>query len=125
MENNSLNFMEILRLYFVRYTDFRTRSRRSEYWWIVLFTSLVSNILATIFPEAACIWILITFVPTLALTVRRLHDMGKSGWFYLVGLIPLVGTILLLIWLSRDSGPDNQWGPNPKITRNYRTDFDY
>ena len=59
-------------------------------------------------------WSLATLVPQIAITIRRLHDIGKSGWYYLIGLIPLVGGIILLVWMCQDSTEDNQWGPNPK-----------
>ena len=53
-------------------------------------------------------------VPTIAVAVRRLHDTDKSGWFLLIGLIPLIGAIVLIVFFVADSGPDNQYGPNPK-----------
>ena len=60
---------------------------------------------------------LAVFIPNLAVFVRRLHDTGKSGWTLLVYFIPLVGLILLIVWLASDSQPgSNQWGPNPKET---------
>ena len=67
------------------------------------------------FPSISYIYSLAVFVPSLAVGVRRLHDMGKSGWFLLIGLIPIVGWILLIIWLCTDSEPaSNEWGANPK-----------
>jgi uncharacterized membrane protein YhaH (DUF805 family) len=55
------------------------------------------------------------FIPGLAVTVRRLHDTGRSGWWVLVGLIPVIGFIILLVFMVLDSQPaSNQWGPNPK-----------
>ena len=53
-------------------------------------------------------------IPGTALCVRRLHDVGKSGWFYLWILLPLIGYIIILIQFCKDSTGDNQWGPNPK-----------
>ena len=53
-------------------------------------------------------------IPGLSICVRRLHDIGKSGWYYLIGLIPLVGGIIMIVWFCQDSAPANQWGPNPK-----------
>jgi len=68
-----------------------------------------------VLPDIAGLWTLVTFIPTLSLTVRRLHDIGKSGWWYLIGIIPLVGGILLLVWYCKDSQPgSNQWGHSPK-----------
>jgi uncharacterized membrane protein YhaH (DUF805 family) len=55
-------------------------------------------------------------IPAFAVAVRRLHDIGKSGWFLLLNFIPLIGAIVLLVWLCRDSDSDNQYGPNPKAS---------
>ncbi len=112
---SSVGFIEAVKLYFTRYAEFSGRSRRSEYWWAVLFTSLVSGLIAAIVPDAAGIWSLVTLIPGLAVLVRRLHDVGKSGWYCLMSLIPLVGGILVLIQLCKDSEPENQWGRNPKM----------
>ena len=109
-----VGFLEAVKLAFQHYADFKGRARRSEYWWFTLFNTIASSVIGAIAPDLAWIWTLIVLVPGIALVVRRLHDAGKSGWFYLWGLIPLVGTIIMLIQLLKDSAPDNQWGPNPK-----------
>ena len=63
----------------------------------------------------AYLWSLAVFIPSLAVSVRRLHDIGRSGWWLLLSLIPLVGAIILIIWYCTDSQPGaNQYGPNPK-----------
>lgn len=122
-ETQSVPFVDAVKLYFTRFTDFGTRSRRSEYWWVCLFNFIVGFIIGMIIPDLSWIWSLITLVPTLALCVRRLHDTGRSGWFYLLILIPLVGSIILIVFFCQDSAPDNRWGPNPKAPR-YRSNFD-
>ncbi len=109
----SVGFIDAAKLFFQKYADFNTRSRRSEYWWASLFTYLVSLVICWI-PIIPWIWSVAILVPNLAISVRRLHDIGKSGWWYLISLIPLVGGIILLVFCCQDSGPDNQWGPNPK-----------
>ena len=109
-----ISFIEAVKLYFVRYADFKGRSRRSEYWWATLFTMIVGGIISAILPDFAWIWSLVTLVPGLAICVRRLHDVGKSGWFYLWCLLPIAGFIIILIQFCKDSTEDNQWGPNPK-----------
>ncbi|BDP42173.1 hypothetical protein DAETH_21420 [Deinococcus aetherius] len=69
---------------------------------------LVSLILSAVYGLA-------TFLPTLAVNIRRLHDTGRSGWWYLIAFVPLVGGIVLLIFAVMDSQPGtNKWGPNPK-----------
>ena len=113
-EAKSVSFIEAVKLAFSHYADFKGRSRRSEYWWFTLFNMIVSGIIGAIIPELAGVWSLVVLVPGLALCVRRLHDIGRSGWAYLVGLIPLVGGIILIVWFCTDSTEDNQWGPNPK-----------
>ena len=111
----SVGFFEAIKLAFVHYADFKGRSRRSEYWWFTLFNTIIGFVLGLLLPNFAWIWSLVVLLPSLALCVRRLHDVGKSGWFYLWILLPLVGGIILLIQFCKDSTEDNQWGPNPKM----------
>jgi len=110
-----------------QYTDFNGRARRKEYWMFVLFNlifSVIAMILDNVFGIAMegigygplyGIYLLAIILPSLAVAVRRLHDIGKSGWMILITLIPLIGGIWLLVLLATDSNPgDNQYGPNPK-----------
>lgn len=113
-----VGFIEAIKLFFRRYADFNGRSRRSEYWWVMLFISLFSSFLDTISGDSSLLptlWSLGTLIPCIALAVRRLHDVGKSGLYYLWNLLPVVGQIMVLIQLVKDSAPDNQYGPNPKM----------
>jgi uncharacterized membrane protein YhaH (DUF805 family) len=104
-----------------QYADFEGRARRKEYWMFTLF-NLIFAILAVVIDgligTGAIIYlfyVLGTLIPNLSVSVRRLHDVGKSGWMYLVALIPLVGFIWLLVLFTTDSQPgDNEYGPNPK-----------
>ena len=115
MNVQKIGFLEAVKLFFKNYTNFRTRSRRSEYWWAWLFCSIVPAILSAVVPEIAGLWSLVILIPSLSVGVRRLHDIGKSGWWYLILLVPIAGPIILLIWACKDSASeDNQWGPNPK-----------
>ena len=110
-----MNMIQAVTLYFKNYVNFQGRSRRSEYWWVCLFNMIVSGILTAALPEIAGIWTLAVAIPSLSLAVRRLHDIGKSGWWYLLVARPLVGGIILLIWFCKDSRYEaNQWGPCPK-----------
>lgn len=104
-----------------KFCCFSGRARRREYWMFTLFYILVLLglfIVAQVIPAfsfAYFICPLVLLLPSLGVTVRRLHDIGKSGWLILVGLIPFVGGIILLIFECLDSTPgENQYGPNPK-----------
>lgn len=113
-EVKSVSFIDAVKLAFSHYADFKGRARRSEYWWFTLFNVIVSGLVSYIIPDLAWIWTLAVLIPGLSICVRRLHDIGKSGWYYLIGLIPLVGGIIMIVWFCQDSAPANQWGPNPK-----------
>ena len=75
----SVNFIDAVKLFFTKYADFNTRSRRSEYWWSVLFCAVASSLAAGILKDYAWIWSLVVLIPTIAISVRRLHDIGKAG----------------------------------------------
>lgn len=111
---------------FRKYAQFQGRSRRAEYWWFTLFVVIVSVVLTLI--DSALfggemgglgilsgIFSLATIVPSLAVGVRRLHDTDRSGWWILIGLIPLIGAIVLLVFYVQDGTPGtNKFGPSPK-----------
>ncbi len=114
-----MNFQEAIRSVLSQYAGFTGRARRSEYWFWYLATFvayLAAVILDSIIgiPLFVVVVALGALVPTIAVGVRRLHDTDKSGWFLLIGLIPLIGAIVLIVFFVTDSGPDNQYGPNPK-----------
>ncbi|UUV20254.1 DUF805 domain-containing protein [Paenimyroides aestuarii] len=119
---------------FENYANFNGRARRSEYWYFVLCNFLITmclyipmiismgvsgeqqpGALFYLFFALIMIYSLAILVPSLAVAVRRLHDTGRSGWFYFVGLIPLVGSILLLVWFfTEGQRGTNEYGPDPK-----------
>ena len=103
------SFGGAIRACFNKYATFSGRANRSEYWYFYLFTFLLC-----IIPFVGYIAALATFIPSLAASVRRLHDIGKSGWNLLFGLIPFVGAILLIVWHCQPSQEgENEYGPNP------------
>ena len=120
-----MSFTESIKTVFSKYADFTGRARRSEYWYFTLFNVLVSMILGglsrsgdsslNIFTMLSSLYSLAVLIPGLAVCCRRLHDIGRSGWWVLIALIPLVGAIILIVWYCRDSQPGvNDYGPNPK-----------
>lgn len=118
-----MNMMEAVKSVFSQYANFKGRARRSEYWYFCLFNILVGFVLGflgsltgiSIFNAIASLYTLASLIPGLAVCVRRLHDMGKRGtWLFLV-LIPIIGSIILIVWYTKDSVPgENEFGANPK-----------
>lgn len=80
----------------------------------MLFQVLASALVATVLPNLYFARSVSILIPSLSICVRRLHDIGKSGWWYLFALLPLVGGILLMVLFCKDSTEANQWGPHPK-----------
>lgn len=109
-----------------KYADFSGRARRKEYWMFVLMNFLVSILISIvgavigdtdglIAVSLSGVYALFIFIPSLAVTVRRLHDTNKSGWWILITFVPLIGGLVLLIFMIIDSDPNtNAYGANPK-----------
>jgi len=113
------------------YAGFSGRARRKEYWMFLLFNmifafvaAIIDNVVGTASPELGYgvfygLYTLAMIIPGIAVIVRRLHDVGKSGWMYFIVLIPFVGVIWLLVLLLTDSDAgENQYGQNPKELSN-------
>jgi uncharacterized membrane protein YhaH (DUF805 family) len=105
-----------------KYAVFSGRARRKEYWMFVLINTIISIVLGwaastnnQVLVGVSYLYVLAVLIPSIAVFVRRLHDTNHSGWWIFIGLIPLVGAIILLVFSVKDSQPgDNQYGPNPK-----------
>ena len=126
------SFAEAVESGFKKAFDCSGRATRAEYWWWALFIWLVilpliiiPGVLSTTFNVSPIItdkfyvllglWFVIIIVPTIALSVRRLHDIGKSAWYLLVDVIPYVGNFIFTIIMCLPSDEDNEYGPNPHI----------
>lgn len=114
-----MSFADSIRTCFSKYATFSGRARRSEYWWFYLFYILCTIVLEFIVIAARnglpFILLLGVILPSLAAMVRRLHDTGRSGWWFWIGVIPIVGAIILIVFLCQNSQPGtNQYGPSPK-----------
>ncbi len=136
------NLITAFQSFFKKYADFKGRSRRKEYWLAMAANYIITFLLSIIYyisfvpyvmnvsqgyvaaPPAIgiiaimllSIYSLAILIPSIAIVVRRLHDIGKSGWFYFISLIPCgIGPIIMLVFMCTDSQPGvNQYGPNPK-----------
>lgn len=135
MYQRQVGFWEAVSRAFSNYCNFNGRASRSEYWWFMLFNFIVTMVLSAghgfsthsmvasmnafsldTFSVLTYIWGLIVLLPTLGLSWRRLHDIGKGGGWYFIGLIPVVGGILLIVWFCQSSQPgDNRFGPVPNL----------
>ena len=121
MYQYQVSFGQAVNMALNKYFDFDGRASRSEYWWFALFMAIVGFVAGLIggFINAAWLPSLVSLaflLPSLGLGVRRLHDIDKSGWWILLSLIPLVGTIILIIWYCQESQPvPNQYGPVPNV----------
>jgi len=108
-----------------RWSDFEGRSTRPAFWWfqlsfflILLAISFVGEALPAaiggVFSIVGVLFVLLMIVPSLSMAVRRLHDTGKSGWYYLLTVIPLVGFVIMIVLMIQETQPyANKWGPVP------------
>ena len=118
-----MSFKESIMSVLNPYVNFSGRARRSEYWWFCLANIIVSFVLSGLYQATGLglfsvlsgLYSLAVLIPGLGVCVRRLHDVGKGwGWIF-ISLVPLVGAIILIIFMASDSQPGtNQYGPNPK-----------
>ena len=121
-----MGFVEAVQSCFRQYVGFTGRARRSEYWWFVLFgflvsivTGLLDTMLGTMDDDTkigviGTIASLALLLPSIAVAIRRLHDTSRTGWWILIGLIPVVGWIILIVFYVQDSHGDNEYGRSPK-----------
>ena len=122
-----MDFPTSVRTCLSAYVDFTGRARRSEFWWFVLFTVIVGLVASTLDAVIgtdydggsggllSTLTSLGLFLPSIAVGARRLHDIARSGWWQLIGIIPIIGWIIVIVWFARDGEPGaNQYGTNPQ-----------
>lgn len=104
-----------------KYAEFNGRARRSEYWYFVLFNILISalifliSLLIGLWGILSLLYSIAVFIPGIAVSVRRLHDTGRSGWNLLLAFIPIIGAVILLVFFFQDSvAGENEYGIWPK-----------
>ncbi|MCX4259147.1 MAG: DUF805 domain-containing protein [Muribaculaceae bacterium] len=119
--SQNISFAEAVKSCFNKYADFNGRSPRAEYWYFALFNVAVVMVLAVLgaiigklFMYVYYTYVLAILVPSIAVSIRRMHDIGRSGWWVLISLVPFIGSIwyIVLAALPSQLGP-NQYGPNP------------
>lgn len=122
--------VEAYQLFWKNYVNFSGRSTRAHYWWVVLIQSLISVVAiilqtvlgmgdsgapAVVIGGIYSLYNLATVLPMLSLGVRRLHDTGRAGWWYLINFVPCIGSIVFLVFVCLPGTVgDNQFGPDPK-----------
>jgi uncharacterized membrane protein YhaH (DUF805 family) len=112
---------------FSKYATFEGRARRAEYWWYTLFNAIIYFVVglaavlignATDTPALAgvviVVYVLAVLVPSIAVTCRRLHDMGQTGWWQLLSFVPLGGFVVFVMTLLPGTPGQNQYGPDPR-----------
>lgn len=115
-----MDFATAVRSCLNKYATFAGRAQRSEFWWWVLF-SIIANVVAVAIDAAVigmpAVQILVALgliLPGISVVVRRLHDVGRSGWWYWIGLVPVVGVIVLIYWfVTQGTAGSNEFGPDP------------
>ena len=97
-----MNFQDSINTCFKKYADFKGTAKRSEYWWFALFVVIASIAASVISPKINILFTLATLLPSLAAATRRLHDTDRSGWWQLIWFVPLVGWIVLIVFLAQE-----------------------
>ena len=111
-------YLEVLK----KYAIFSGRARRKEYWMFMLFNFIIAFALSIVEERSILVslYSLAVLLPGMAVAVRRLHDTGRSGWWLLIGIVPIIGALVLLVFMVQDSqSDDNQYGPNPKAVASW------
>lgn len=112
----SPTFVDAIKICFNKYADFNGCASRPEFWWWILFTFIATAVFGSISARLSSAFSLVTLLPGIAVTARRLHDTDRSGWLQLLWLIPIVGWILLIIWCAEEGKPNRYGGSGPQAS---------
>lgn len=102
-----MTFQESIKTCFTKYVDFKGRASRSEFWWFMLFIIIVAVALMFVNETLSNLFLLGTALPSITASTRRLHETNRSGWWQLIGLIPILGSIVLLFFLAQEGKADD------------------
>lgn len=105
-----MTFVESIAKCFTKYADFNGRATRPEYWWFILFTILAGAACSVASQSLAALFQLAVLLPSLAAGARRLHDTNRSGWLQLLWLVPVVGWIIVIVFLAGEAKEPNKYG---------------
>ena len=114
IKGQTMSFSDAIKACFAKYADFNGRAKRPEFWWFTLFIILVSLGLDMVSSIVSLLFSLATLIPSLAVGARRLHDTNRSGWWQLLWFIPIIGWIVVIIFLAQEGeAADNRFGAPP------------
>ena len=109
-----MNFVDSIKICFSKYVDFSGRAKRPEFWWFTLFLFLANLVLGMLGDMISMLFSLATLLPSLSVGARRLHDTNRSGWWQLLWLIPVIGWIVMIVFLVQEGeAGDNRFGNAP------------
>ena len=108
-----MEFQDSIKTCFTKYTDFKGRASRSEFWWFMLFCVIASAVLSLLSHALQSLFSLAVLLPSLGAGARRLHDTNKSGWLQLLWFIPLIGWAIVIYLLAQEGKEPNSYGPTP------------
>ena len=109
-----MNFVDSIKICFNKYADFNGRAKRPEFWWFTLFLFLANLVLGMLGDMISMLFSLATLLPSLSVGARRLHDTNRSGWWQLLWLIPVIGWIVMIVFLVQEGeAGDNRFGNAP------------
>ena len=108
-----MNFFDAIKTCFSKYVTFSGRASRSEFWYFYLFSIILNIILFIVSDIFMWVSALLLILPLLAVTARRLHDINKSGWWQLIGFVPIIGWVMIFFYIKKSDLEDNKYGSIP------------